>query len=137
MKTITKSKKQVSSCDIREGYYQLSDGEINLADAIQNDPATKDDPKLAEAIKMLRAPVGDKYVLEEMQKAGAVLGGEQSGHIILSDFATTGDGLVAALQVLAVLAQGEGSRERLIRLTAVHLVPPRDHYLKTQEALLP
>ena len=54
MKTITKSKKQVSSCDIREGYYQLSDGEINLADAIQNDPATKDDPKLKEAIKMLR-----------------------------------------------------------------------------------
>lgn len=38
---------------------------------------------------------------------------------------------------LAVLAQGEGSRERLIRLTAEHLVPPRDHYLKTQDALLP
>jgi phosphoglucosamine mutase len=48
-------------------------------------------------IKMLRAPVGDKYVLEEMQKTGAVLGGEQSGHIILSREATTGDGLLTAI----------------------------------------
>ena len=53
-------------------------------------------------IKMLRAPVGDKYVLEEMQKTGAVLGGEQSGHIILSQLATTGDGLLTALKVLEV-----------------------------------
>lgn len=51
-------------------------------------------------IKMLRAPVGDKYVLEEMQKSGAVLGGEQSGHIILSREATTGDGLLTAIHVL-------------------------------------
>lgn len=55
-------------------------------------------------IKMLRAPVGDKYVLEEMQKSGAVLGGEQSGHIILSRQATTGDGLLTALRVLEVIA---------------------------------
>ena len=55
-------------------------------------------------IKMLRAPVGDKYVLEEMQKSGAVLGGEQSGHIILSREATTGDGLLTALRVLEVVA---------------------------------
>jgi phosphoglucosamine mutase len=54
--------------------------------------------------KMLRAPVGDKYVLEEMQKSGAVLGGEQSGHIILSREATTGDGLLTALHVLEVVA---------------------------------
>jgi phosphoglucosamine mutase len=52
-----------------------------------------------------RSAVGDRYVLEEMAKGGFNVGGEQSGHIILSDFATTGDGLVAALQVLAVLAQ--------------------------------
>jgi phosphoglucosamine mutase len=55
-------------------------------------------------IKMLRAPVGDKYVLEEMQKTGAVLGGEQSGHIIFSQVSTTGDGLLTALMVLDVLA---------------------------------
>ena len=51
-----------------------------------------------------RAKVGDRYVLEEMKKGGFNVGGEQSGHIILSDVSTTGDGLVAALQVLAVLA---------------------------------
>lgn len=55
-------------------------------------------------IKMLRAPVGDKYVLEEMIKSGAVLGGEQSGHIILSREATTGDGLLTAMRVLAIVA---------------------------------
>ena len=54
-------------------------------------------------IKMLRAPVGDKYVLEEMQKSGAVLGGEQSGHIIFSDRSPTGDGLLTALAVLCIV----------------------------------
>ncbi len=54
-------------------------------------------------IDMLRTPVGDRYVLEQMQKGGYNLGGEPSGHIIMSDFATTGDGFVAALQVLAVV----------------------------------
>ncbi|HKW76622.1 MAG TPA: phosphoglucosamine mutase [Terriglobales bacterium] len=56
-------------------------------------------------IKMLRAAVGDKYVLEEMQKSGAVLGGEQSGHIILSREATTGDGLLTAIHVLESLCR--------------------------------
>ena len=56
-------------------------------------------------IRMLRAPVGDKYVLEEMQKHGAKLGGEQSGHIIFADQATTGDGLLTALRVLDVMAR--------------------------------
>jgi phosphoglucosamine mutase len=59
----------------------------------------------SSGIKMLRAPVGDKYVLEEMQKSGAVLGGEQSGHIILSRDATTGDGLLTALRVLEVICR--------------------------------
>jgi phosphoglucosamine mutase len=54
-------------------------------------------------IKMLRSSVGDKYVLEEMQKSGAVLGGEQSGHIILAREATTGDGLLTAIHVLESL----------------------------------
>jgi len=55
-------------------------------------------------IRMLRANVGDKYVLEEMQKTGATLGGEQSGHIIFRDGdATTGDGLLTALRVMEIL----------------------------------
>ncbi|HUQ49601.1 MAG TPA: phosphoglucosamine mutase [Terriglobales bacterium] len=58
-----------------------------------------------DGIKMLRAPVGDKYVLEEMQKTGATLGGEQSGHIIFSELATTGDGLLTALKVIEVVAK--------------------------------
>ncbi len=56
-------------------------------------------------LKLARAAVGDRYVLEVMKKGGFNVGGEQSGHIILSDVSTTGDGLVAALQLLAVLAQ--------------------------------
>ena len=55
-------------------------------------------------LKLARAQVGDRYVIEQMQKGGFNVGGEQSGHIVLSDFSPTGDGLIAALQVLAVLA---------------------------------
>lgn len=50
-----------------------------------------------------RTAVGDRYVVERMRENGANVGGEQSGHVVLSDFATTGDGLLAALQILAVL----------------------------------
>lgn len=65
-------------------------------------------------IRMLRAPVGDKYVLEEMQKSGAVLGGEQSGHIILSRAATTGDGLLTAIRVLEIVARSGKSLAELV-----------------------
>ena len=54
-------------------------------------------------LAMVRTPVGDRYVVEHMRKHGYNVGGEQSGHIVLSDFTTTGDGLVSALQVLSVV----------------------------------
>ncbi len=56
-------------------------------------------------LELLRTPVGDRYVVEQMRDQGYNVGGEQSGHIILSDYSTTGDGLIAALQVLAVLVE--------------------------------
>src|SRR5438034_1106995 len=59
-------------------------------------------------VALVRTPVGDGYVLEHMRNHGYNVGGEPSGHIILSDYTTTGDGLLAALQVLAVVKrQGE------------------------------
>ncbi len=66
-------------------------------------------------IKMLRAPVGDKYVLEEMLATGAALGGEQSGHILFSGRSTTGDGLLTALLLLDILHR---SGKTLAQLTA-------------------
>jgi phosphoglucosamine mutase len=57
----------------------------------------------AQGLGLVRTKVGDRYVLEKMRGSGYNVGGEQSGHIILSDYGTTGDGLVAALQVLAEL----------------------------------
>jgi phosphoglucosamine mutase len=61
-----------------------------------------------------RTNVGDRYVVAAMQKLGCNVGGEQSGHIVLSDFNTTGDGLVAALQVLAVLVEkGQTSKQSI------------------------
>ena len=54
-------------------------------------------------LELVRTKVGDRYVVEAMRAGGYNVGGEQSGHIVLSDYATTGDGLVAALQVLAVV----------------------------------
>jgi phosphoglucosamine mutase len=59
----------------------------------------------AHGIGMIRTPVGDKYVLEEMLRRGAVLGGEQSGHIIFHQYATGGDGMLTALRVFEVMQQ--------------------------------
>jgi phosphoglucosamine mutase len=63
-----------------------------------------------------RTPVGDRYVLEHMRRHGFNIGGEQSGHIILADYATTGDGLIAALQVLAVLVSGDRLASEALRV---------------------
>jgi len=63
-----------------------------------------------------RTPVGDRYVAERMRELGANVGGEQSGHVILSDFATTGDGLLAALQVLAVIVGQDRSASDVCRV---------------------
>jgi phosphoglucosamine mutase len=78
-----------------------------------------------KGIALHRANVGDRHVLELMRTAGCNVGGEQSGHIILADHATTGDGLVAALQVLAALvATGKPASEVL------HLFDPLPQLLK-------
>ena len=67
-------------------------------------------------IVMERTQVGDRYVVEHMRKSGFNLGGEQSGHIILSDFSTTGDGLIAGLQFLAELVRSERDSKDLARV---------------------
>lgn len=64
-------------------------------------------------IRMLRAPVGDRYVLAQMQKHNAALGGEQSGHILFPHLATTGDGLMTALVILDLLARSNMTVEEL------------------------
>ena len=56
----------------------------------------------ADGIRMVRTPVGDKYVLEEMVRLGAALGGEQSGHVIFREYATTGDGMLTALRLFEI-----------------------------------
>jgi phosphoglucosamine mutase len=66
-------------------------------------------------LELVRTKVGDRYVLEEMRARGANVGGEQSGHIILSDHATTGDGLVAGLQVLAALVDAGRPASEILR----------------------
>jgi len=64
-------------------------------------------------IRMLRAPVGDRYVLEQMLNNNAALGGEQSGHILLPHLATTGDGLLTSLVVLDLIARSGKSIDEL------------------------
>ena len=65
-----------------------------------------------KGINLIRTQVGDRYVVERMRSDGYNLGGEQSGHVVLGDYATTGDGLIAALQVLAAIVQGKGKDTR-------------------------
>jgi len=65
-----------------------------------------------EGIRLARTPVGDKYVLEEMVRSGSVLGGEQSGHVIFRQYATTGDGILTALRIFEIVVKsGKGLDE--------------------------
>ncbi len=73
-----------------------------------------------------RAQVGDRYVIKMMREGGFNVGGEQSGHIVLNDFSTTGDGMIAALQVLAVLAEGGKPASE-----AAHLFEPLPQVLES------
>ncbi len=76
-------------------------------------------------LQLARTAVGDRYVVEHMRERGFNVGGEQSGHLVLSDFSTTGDGLIAALQVLSVIAEsGQRTSE------AAHLFEPMPQILK-------
>ena len=67
-------------------------------------------------VKLIRTKVGDRYVVEEMQRSGCNLGGEQSGHIIMGQHATTGDGTIAALQVLAAIVESGKPASETLRL---------------------
>jgi len=69
----------------------------------------------ANGINLIRTPVGDKYVLEEMLNRGAALGGEQSGHVIFRDYATTGDGMLTALRLLDVMIETGAELDSLIQ----------------------
>jgi phosphoglucosamine mutase len=84
---------------------------LGLERAIENDNG-----------KLLRCNVGDRYVVEAMRKRGLNFGGEQSGHLIFLDHATTGDGLVAAMQVLAILLR-EGRPLSELASEAMQRVP--------------
>ena len=85
-------------------------------------------------IRMLRAAVGDKYVLEEMLKTGASLGGEQSGHILFRDMdTTTGDGILTALRVMEVMARAGKSIAELV--ADMKVFPQRIENVKVREKL--
>ena len=80
--------------------------------------------------EVVRTPVGDKYILEGMQVAGAMLGGEKSGHVIVLEHTTSGDGIVTALEVLRVMT---GRRKPLADLAAtIPLLPQQQRAVKAR-----
>jgi len=81
---------------------------------VMSNQALEDSLKAA-GLKLYRCGVGDKYVLETMREHGLNFGGEQSGHVIMHDFAKTGDGLVTALQVLAMVLIEKGKASEILR----------------------
>lgn len=74
----------------------------------------------AEGLRMVRTPVGDKYVLEEMVRLDAQIGGEQSGHVIFRDYATTGDGMLTAVRVLDVVRRSGRTLDQLVEDLTVY-----------------
>ncbi len=86
-------------------------------------------------LKLFRSDVGDKHVLEIMKKQGINFGGEQSGHIIINDYAKTGDGLVAALQVLALLIDKKKAASELLRPFPLYPQKLVNLHVKTKKPL--
>jgi len=84
-----------------------------------------------DGITLLRTPVGDKYVLEEMVRAGSVLGGEQSGHVILRQYATTGDGILTALRILEIARNACAGLDALT--AGLEIYPQRLHNVRVRE----
>ena len=84
-----------------------------------------------DGIRMLRTPVGDKYVMEEMIRQGAVLGGEQSGHVIFREYATTGDGMLTALRVLETAQRSGAGLDELTQDLKVY--PQRLYNVRVRE----
>ena len=80
--------------------------------------------------QVVRTPVGDKYILEGMQVSGAVLGGEKSGHVIVLEHTTSGDGIVTALEVLRVMARRGASLAELA--AAIPLLPQQQRAVKAR-----
>ena len=79
-------------------------------------------PMARTGIKMLETKVGDRYVLEALGENGLTLGGEQSGHVIMSDYATTGDGILTGLHLMAEMAR---TGKSLAELASVMTVFPQ------------
>ncbi|HVP46017.1 MAG TPA: phosphoglucosamine mutase [Bryobacteraceae bacterium] len=84
-----------------------------------------------DGIRMLRTPVGDKYVLEEMVRQGALLGGEQSGHVIFREYATTGDGMLTALRVLETAKRSGAGLDELTQDLKIY--PQRLYNVRVRE----
>ena len=80
--------------------------------------------------QVVRTPVGDKYILEGMQVSGAVLGGEKSGHVIILEHTTSGDGIVTALEVLAVMTRRGASLADLA--AAIPMLPQQQRAVKAR-----
>ena len=94
------------------------DGDIVVATVMSNLGLEQ---ALARAgIRMVRTPVGDKYVLEEMVRLGAALGGEQSGHVIFREYATTGDGMLTALRLIETMRRAGARLDELVADLEVH-----------------
>jgi len=99
------------------GAYMFNNGTLKggaIVSTVMSNQGLEDYMK-SLGLKLFRADVGDKNVLEIMKKEGVNFGGEQSGHVIISDFAKTGDGLVSALQALALLIRADKKASEILR----------------------